>query len=45
LLWAHLAIENLAVIRLIALNLIKAEKASKVGAKFKRLKAEWDNDY
>jgi len=36
---------NLAVIRHIALNLIKAEKSSKVGVKIKRLKAGWDNDY
>ena len=37
--------ENLAVIRHIALNLIKAEKTSKVGIKIKRLKAGWNNDY
>jgi predicted transposase YbfD/YdcC len=36
---------NLAVIRHIALNLVKAEKTSKVGIKIKRLKAGWDNDY
>jgi predicted transposase YbfD/YdcC len=36
---------NLAVIRHIALNLIKTEKTSKVGVKIKRLKAGWDNDY
>jgi len=36
---------NLAVIRHIALNLIKAEKTSKVGIKIKRLKTGWDNDY
>jgi hypothetical protein len=36
---------NLAVIRDIALNLIKAEKTAKVGVKIKRLKAGWDNDY
>lgn len=35
---------NLAVIRHIALNLIKREKTSKVGVKTKRLKAGWDND-
>jgi hypothetical protein len=35
---------NLTVIRHIALNLIKAEKTSKVGVKIKRLKAGWDND-
>ncbi len=36
---------NLAVIRHIALNLIKTEKTAKVGVKIKRLKAGWDNDY
>jgi predicted transposase YbfD/YdcC len=36
---------NLAVIRHIALNPIKAEKTSKLGVKIKRLKAGWDNDY
>ena len=36
---------NLAIIRHIALNLIKKEKMSKVGVKTKRLKAGWDNDY
>ncbi len=36
---------NLAVIRHIALNLIKKEKTSKVGVKTKRLKAGWSNDY
>ena len=36
---------NLAVIRHIALNLIKKEKSSKVGVKTKRLKAGWSNDY
>ncbi|MCK5477710.1 MAG: ISAs1 family transposase [Methylococcales bacterium] len=36
---------NLAVIRHIALNLIKAEKTAKVGVKTKRLIAGWDNDY
>ena len=36
---------NLAVIRYIALNLIKKEKTSKVGVKTKRLKAGWDNAY
>ncbi len=35
---------NLAVIRHIALNLIKAEKTSRVGIKTKRLKAGWDNE-
>lgn len=36
---------NLAVIRHIALNLIKKEKSAKQGIKTKRLKAGWDNDY
>lgn len=36
---------NLAVIRHIALNLIKTEKTAKVGIKTKRLMAGWDNDY
>lgn len=36
---------NLAIIRHIALNLIKKEKSSKVGVKIKRLKAGWSNDY
>jgi len=36
---------NMAVIRHIALNLIKNEKTSKVGVKTKRLKAGWDENY
>ena len=36
---------NQAVLRHIALNLIKAEKTAKVGVKIKRLKAGWDNNY
>ena len=36
---------NLAVIRHIALNLIKQEKTTKVGVKTKRAKAGWDNRY
>jgi len=36
---------NLAVIRHIALNLIKAEDTAKVGVKTRRLMAGWDNDY
>jgi predicted transposase YbfD/YdcC len=36
---------NMAVIRHIALNLIKTDKASKIGIKNRRLKAGWDNDY
>jgi len=36
---------NMAVVRHIALNLIKADKKSKIGIKNRRLKAGWDNDY
>jgi len=36
---------NMTVIRHIALNLIKADKTSKIGIKNRRLKAGWDNDY
>ena len=36
---------NMAIIRHIALNLIKNEKTSKVGIKTKRLKAGWNEDY
>ncbi len=36
---------NLAVIRHIALNLIKAEKTAKIGVKTKRLMAGWENKY
>jgi len=35
----------MAVIRHISLNLIKADKMSKIGIKNRRLKAGWDNDY
>jgi len=36
---------NMSILRHIALNLVKAEKTSKVGIKTKRLKAGWDNQY
>jgi hypothetical protein len=35
----------MAIIRHIALNLLKADKSVKVGVKNKRLKAGWDNNY
>lgn len=37
--------ENLALIRHIALNLLRQDTSAKVGIKAKRLKAGWDNDY
>jgi len=37
--------ENLAILRRIALNLIKQDKSVKLGVKNKRLKAGWDHDY
>ena len=37
--------ENFALLRHIALNLLKQERSSKVGVKIKRNKAGWDNDY
>ena len=39
------AAENLAVVRRIALNLLKQEATTKVGIKTKRLMAGWDHDY
>ena len=37
--------ENLAILRRIALNLLKSEKTAKLGVANKRLNAAWDNDY
>ena len=39
------AAENMAVLRHIALNLLKKERSVKLGVKNKRLKAGWDDDY
>lgn len=37
--------ENFAILRRIALNLLKGEKSAKLGVANKRLKAAWDNEY
>lgn len=37
--------ENFAILRRIALNLLKQDKSSKLGIKNKRLKATWDHNY
>ncbi len=39
------AAENLAILRQVALNLIKQEKVEKVGVKTKRKMCGWDHDY
>jgi predicted transposase YbfD/YdcC len=40
-----LADQNLAVLRRLALNLLRQETTAKVGVKAKRLKAGWDHTY
>lgn len=42
---AGYAAENFALLRLIALNLLRQERGTKLGVKGKRLKAGWDNNY
>jgi hypothetical protein len=39
------AAHNLAVLRHIALNLVRQERTTRVGVKVKRLKAAWDTGY
>jgi predicted transposase YbfD/YdcC len=42
---AHHAAENFALMRHVALNMLKAENSKKLGIKNKRLKAGWSGDY
>jgi predicted transposase YbfD/YdcC len=37
--------ENFAIVRRIALNLVKQEKSTRAGVQNKRLRAGWDNEY
>ena len=37
--------ENFAIVRRIALNLLKSEMSTKLGVANKRLKAAWENNY
>jgi len=37
--------QNFAILRRIALNLLKQDKTTKLGTKNKRLKAAWNHDY
>ena len=39
------AAQNFAILRRIALNLLKSEKTTKLGIASKRLKAGWNSDY
>ncbi len=39
------AVENLALVRRLAVHLLKQERTAKVGIKAKRLKAGWDDAY
>jgi len=39
------AAQNTAILRHIALNLLKKEKSAKVGIQHKRLNAGWDHSY